>query len=230
VRRIGMLMPLDENDPVMKARVSEFTQALADLGWTVDRNVRIDLRWGGGDIPALAQELAGLRPDIILANGGVATVALQRETRTIPIVFVNLLDPIANGIVPRLDRPGGNTTGFANLEGSIGGKWLELLSETLAFKGCGLCPRELHVRSCCDAHSMSGAGQLPPPNHVRDGGSFRRKRPWRPRQHARQACGRWMCRTGSATLGDHERGCIAGSRAGPEVVAPPFKHSTRLVT
>ena len=82
------------------------------------RNVRIDLRWGGDDINrirALAQELVGLQPDIILANSTAATVALQRETRTIPIVFVNVSDPVANGIVARLDRPGGNVTGFANL-------------------------------------------------------------------------------------------------------------------
>jgi putative ABC transport system substrate-binding protein len=122
----------DENDPEGQRRVSAFTQALADLGWTEGRSVRMDLRWGGGDdnrIPALAQELVGLRPDIILANGGLATVALQRETRTIPIVFASVTDPVASGIVPRLDRPGGNTTGFANFEGSMGGKWLELLSE-----------------------------------------------------------------------------------------------------
>ncbi len=132
VRRIGVLMPGDENDPVGKARVSAFTQALADLGWTDGRNVRMDLRWDGGDINrirALAQELVGLQPDIILTSSTPATVALQRETRTIPIVFANVSDPVASGIVARLDRPGGNITGFANCEASLGGKWLELLSE-----------------------------------------------------------------------------------------------------
>ena len=92
----------------------------------------MDLRWGGGDINrirALAQELVGLQPDIILTGGTPATVALQRETRTIPIVFVGVGDPVASGIVPRLDRPGGNITGFATFEASLGGKWLELLSE-----------------------------------------------------------------------------------------------------
>jgi putative ABC transport system substrate-binding protein len=130
VRRIGVLMQEDENDPL--AKVSPFTQALADLGWTDGRNVRIDLRWAGGDINrirALAQELVGLQPDIILAASTVATAALQRETRTIPIVFANLSDPVASGIVARLDRPSGNITGFANFEASLGGKWLELLSE-----------------------------------------------------------------------------------------------------
>jgi putative ABC transport system substrate-binding protein len=132
VRRIGVLIPGDENDPSMKPRVSAFTQALADLGWTVGRNVRIDLRWGGADINrirALAQELVGLQPDIILANSAAVTVALQRETRTIPIVFANVGDPVAVGIVERLDRPSGNITGFTNLEATLGGKWLELLSE-----------------------------------------------------------------------------------------------------
>jgi putative ABC transport system substrate-binding protein len=132
VRRIGVLMPGNENDPVYKPRVSAFTQALAGLGWTDGRNVQMDLRFAGGDIGrirALARELAGLQPDIILTGGTPATAAFQRETRTIPIVFLNAADPVGSGIVPRLDRPSGNTTGFANLEGSMGGKWLELLSE-----------------------------------------------------------------------------------------------------
>jgi putative ABC transport system substrate-binding protein len=132
VRRIGMLMPLDENDPVAKTYVSASAQALADLGWADGRNVRIDLRWGGGDInriERLAQELVGWQPDIILAGGSTVTVALQRETRTIPIVFASLADPVGSGIVARLDRPRGNITGFAGFEPTLGGKWLELLSE-----------------------------------------------------------------------------------------------------
>jgi putative ABC transport system substrate-binding protein len=130
VRRIGVLMPGDENDPEGKRRLSAFTQALAGSGWTDGRNVRMDLRWGGADINrirALARELVGLQPDIILANGTLATVALQRETRTIPIVFANVGDPVASDIVARLDRPSGNLTGFGFLEPSLGGKWLELL-------------------------------------------------------------------------------------------------------
>jgi len=132
VRRIGVLMGGGENDPEGKAYVSAFTQALADLGWTVGRNVRMDLRWAGGDINrirALAQELVGLQPDIIVANTTAPLVALQRETRTIPIIFVNVGDPVAGGIVARLDRPSGNVTGFGILEPSLAGKWLELLSE-----------------------------------------------------------------------------------------------------
>ena len=135
VRRIGVLMSVDENDPLAKTFVSAFTQALAGLGWSDGRNVRIDLRWPGGDINrirALAQELVGLQPDIILTGSPAATpatVAVQRETRTIPIVFANVADPVATGIVARLDRPSGNITGFGANEATLGGKWLELLSE-----------------------------------------------------------------------------------------------------
>ena len=117
MRRIGVLLTLDENYPAAKTIVSAFTQALAGLGWTDGRNMRMDLRWGGGDINrirALAHELVGLQPDIILITGNVATAALQRETRTIPIVFASVNDPVASGLVPRLNQPGGNITGFAN--------------------------------------------------------------------------------------------------------------------
>jgi putative ABC transport system substrate-binding protein len=132
VRRIGVLMGGDENDPFTRTVVSAFTQALAGLGWTDGRNVRIDLRWGRTDINrirALAQEVVGLQPDIIVTSNTPATVALRRETLMIPIVYVGATDPVASGIVPRLDRPSGNITGFGGLEASLGGKWLELLSE-----------------------------------------------------------------------------------------------------
>ena len=132
VRRIGMLLAYDENDPLAKPLVSAFIQSLADLGWADGRNVRMELRYGGVDINrirALAQELVGLQPDILLANSTLATVALQRETRTIPIVFAGVSDPVAQRIVARLDHPSGNITGFAWGEASLGGKWLELLSE-----------------------------------------------------------------------------------------------------
>ena len=132
MRRIGLLLVGDENDPLATSNVSAFTQALAGLGWTVGRNVQMDLRVAGGDtdrMRALAQELLGLQPDVIATNGTAATAAVQRQTRTIPIVFATLGDPVASGIVPRLNRPGGNTTGFAIYEATLGGKWLELLSE-----------------------------------------------------------------------------------------------------
>ena len=132
IRLIAVLMPGNENDTLAKDRISAFAQALADLGWTVGRNVRIELRWTGGDtngIRGLARELVGLQPDILLAASTPATAALQQETRTIPIVFASLSDPVASGLVARFDRPSGNVTGFADLESSLGGKWLELLSE-----------------------------------------------------------------------------------------------------
>jgi putative ABC transport system substrate-binding protein len=132
VRRIGVLRPFDENDPEEKRRLSAFTQALAALGWTDGGNVRMDLRWGGDDINrirALAQELVGLQPDIIVTSGTAATAAVQRETRTIPIVFASVTDPVAQRIVASLNSPGGNNAGFATFEATLGGKWLELLSE-----------------------------------------------------------------------------------------------------
>ena len=132
VRRVGVLMGGDD-DPEGKRRLSAFTQALAGLGWSDGRNVRMDLRWAGGDINrirALARELVGLQPEIIVTLPSTpATAALQRETRTIPIVFLNVGDPVASSIVARLDRPDGNATGFALFEASLGGKWLELLSD-----------------------------------------------------------------------------------------------------
>jgi putative tryptophan/tyrosine transport system substrate-binding protein len=132
MRRIGVHMPFDENDPLAKARISAFRQALTDLGWTDGRNVRMDLRWGAGDanrMRAFAQELVGLQPDIIMTGSIAAIAALQRETRTIPIVGVNIGDPVATGHVAAFNRPGGNITGFVNYEATLGGKWLELLSE-----------------------------------------------------------------------------------------------------
>src|SRR6516164_2971973 len=132
LRRIGVLMTYAENDPDGKRRYSAFTQALAALGWTDPRNVRIDLRWTGGDInriQAFAHELVSLQPDVILSGSTAATVALQRETRTIPIVFASGADPVASGTVAALNQPGKNITGFATTEAALGGKWLELLSE-----------------------------------------------------------------------------------------------------
>jgi putative ABC transport system substrate-binding protein len=115
-------------------RLSAFTKALVDLGWTDGRNVRMVLRWVGGAIDpvrALTQELVGLRPDIILTEGTPATAAAQGETRTIPIVFANVGDPVASGLVIKLNQPGGNITGFALYEPALGSKWLQLLRKSL---------------------------------------------------------------------------------------------------
>jgi putative tryptophan/tyrosine transport system substrate-binding protein len=130
MRRIGVLTGGDENDPFVKLQLSTLTQALEDLGWTDGRNVRMDFRWAGGDINrirALAQELVGLQPNIIVASSTAVTAALQRETRTIPIVMVNVSDPVGSGFAAQLSQPGENITGFGLYEASIVGKQLELL-------------------------------------------------------------------------------------------------------
>jgi putative tryptophan/tyrosine transport system substrate-binding protein len=132
MRRIGVLMSQDENDPAAIALVSAFAQGLAEVGWTDGGNVRVHVRWAAANVDRMrmfAKELVDLQPDVILARAAVATAALQRETRTIPIVFVNIGDPVGDGFVAGLPHPGGNITGFINLEASLAGKWLELLTE-----------------------------------------------------------------------------------------------------
>jgi putative tryptophan/tyrosine transport system substrate-binding protein len=131
-RRIGVLLGYDESDPEGKAELAGFTQGFAELGWIDGRNVRIDVRWAPGSVDwmrTFAKELVELQPGVIVANSTPATTALQRETRTIPIVFVIVSDPVGAGFVASLTRPGGNITGFINMEGAMGGKWLQLLTE-----------------------------------------------------------------------------------------------------
>jgi putative tryptophan/tyrosine transport system substrate-binding protein len=131
-RRIGMLMAYADTDPEAQIFVRTFVEALAEIGWIEGRNLRTDLRWAAGDIERmhrLAQEMVAARPDLILANTSPVTAAFQRETRTIPIVFVIASDPVGDGFIASLAQPGGNITGFINLEGTAGGKWLELLKE-----------------------------------------------------------------------------------------------------
>jgi putative ABC transport system substrate-binding protein len=132
VRRIGVLMGLAESDPEAKVRAAVFERALQELGWTRGRNIRIDYRWAPGDVEqtrAAAAELLRLAPDVSLAHATPATAALQRATRTLPVVFVAVSEPVAQGFVQSLARPGGNITGFTNLEPTLGAKWLELLKE-----------------------------------------------------------------------------------------------------
>jgi putative ABC transport system substrate-binding protein len=132
VRRIGVLMSMDESDPEGQAHLAGFTQALSELGWMRGRNLQIEVRWGGADINRIrtfAKELAALYPDLIVSQGTPVTAALHRETRTIPIVFVTVTDPVGDGFVAGLPRPGGNITGFLTSESSITAKMLELLRE-----------------------------------------------------------------------------------------------------
>jgi putative ABC transport system substrate-binding protein len=132
MRRLGVLMAPQESDLEGKAQLSGFTQALAALGWIEGRNLQMEVRWGGGDANRAriyAKELVALQPDVILAQGTPVTAAFQRETRTIPIVFVVVTDPVGDGFVAGLAHPGGNITGFLTSESAITGKMLELLTE-----------------------------------------------------------------------------------------------------
>jgi putative tryptophan/tyrosine transport system substrate-binding protein len=133
-RRVGVVMGLDENDPEGKAQLSGLIHSLAELGWT-GRNTRMEVRWGGDNadrMRVLAKELVALQPEVIVSEGTPVTAALQGETRTIPIVFVVVGDPVGDGFVESLARPGGNLTGFGVAERAMGGKWLELLVEIAA--------------------------------------------------------------------------------------------------
>ena len=132
MRRIGVLMSLAEDDPEGQARVAAFVQTLQRSGWATGRNVQIDVRWGVADAASArryAAEMVALAPDIILTAASAATAAMQEASRTLPIVFVNVADPVAAGYVASLARPGGNVTGFTALEYGLSGKWLELLKE-----------------------------------------------------------------------------------------------------
>src|SRR5215831_13139096 len=131
VRRIGVLTAFAEDDPEIRARLAAFRQGLEKRGWSEARNVRIDYRFApaGAQLQVLAKELVALQPDVILANSTPVTAALQRESRTIPIVFAIVADPIGSGFVASLPQPGGNITGVAQYEASVTGKWLAMLKE-----------------------------------------------------------------------------------------------------
>jgi putative ABC transport system substrate-binding protein len=132
VRRIGLLLPAATDEPNFQPLVGAFQQALALLGWTIGRNVRIDTHWGtlnAAEIRKHATELVALAPDIILADGAAVLGSLLEVTRNVPIVFANVADPIGGGFVDSLARPGGNATGFMTFEFSTSGKWLELLKQ-----------------------------------------------------------------------------------------------------
>ena len=132
VRRVGVLMNVAPEHPEGQPFVSAFRQALQRLGWTEGRNIRIDIRWGENDVERdhrYAADLVALTPDVVLAAGTLSVTALQRVSRTLPIVFVDVSDPVGAGLVERLDRPGGSTTGFMIFEYSLSAKWIELLKQ-----------------------------------------------------------------------------------------------------
>jgi putative ABC transport system substrate-binding protein len=155
MRRIGVLMNASSDDADGQARIVAFVQALQELGWTDRRNARIDVRWGGGDAERYhryAVELVALEPDVILAPTGGVVATLQRTTRTVPIVFTSVIDPVGAGFVANLARPGGNMTGFAAFEYSLSGKWLALLKE--------IAPDIRRAAVLRDPAIASGIGQL----------------------------------------------------------------------
>jgi putative ABC transport system substrate-binding protein len=153
IRRIGLLIPFAENDVEAQAQIAVFLGALRTLGWTEGQNVRFDYRWAAQDaarIRASARELVQLQPDLILVRTTPATAALQNETRTIPIVFVVVSDPVGDGLVASVARPGGNVTGFTNVDASLGGKWLQLLKE--------IAPRIKRIAFMFDPKMAPGGG------------------------------------------------------------------------
>lgn len=134
VRRIGMLMTVQESDPATQGYIAIFQRRLAELGWVEDRDVRFNRRWAAGNperIRSNVAEIVGLRPDVIVAANTPTVAALHKETKSIPVVFVSVSDPVGDGFVESLARPGGNVTGFTNTISSLGGKWLELLRDAV---------------------------------------------------------------------------------------------------
>ena len=155
VRRIGVLMGTAEDDPQSSARIAAFVQGLAQLGWTDGRTVRIDTRWGAGDADRVRRyvaELVALAPNVILATGSPTVAPLLEATRTVPIVFVVVIDPVGAGFVESLAQPGGNATGFTVYEYGIAGKWLELLKQ--------IAPRLTRAAVLRDPAVSAGSGQL----------------------------------------------------------------------
>ena len=155
MRRIGVLMALAADDPAGQARFVAFVQALQELGWSVGRNLRIDVRWSAGnadDTRKYAAELVALAPDVIESTGTPAAAMLVQATRTVPIVFTVVVDPVAAGFVDSLARPGGNVTGFMNSEYAMGAKWVELLKE--------IAPGTTRAAVLRDAASSVGIGMF----------------------------------------------------------------------
>jgi ABC-type uncharacterized transport system substrate-binding protein len=155
MRRVGVLMNLTADDPEASDRVTAFAQGLQQLGWTAGHNVRIDYRWGAVDgdrSRRYAAELVALAPDVILASGVPVVTALLQATRTVPIVFAQVPDPVSDDFVETLARPGGNTTGFTTFEYGMSAKWLELLKE--------IAPRVTRAAILRDLGIAAGSGQL----------------------------------------------------------------------
>jgi putative ABC transport system substrate-binding protein len=179
IRVIGALMGYAENDPAGQSLISAFRDALAKLGWAESRNLRIETRWGAGNldrIKTFAKELVGLRPDAILAQATAVTATLANETRTIPIVFAIVADPLASGFAASLAHPGGNITGFTADNSALGGKWIELLKElaprtervALLFNPTTSAPHRLYMPSIQTAVLSLGVQATAAPVQTKD--------------------------------------------------------------
>jgi putative ABC transport system substrate-binding protein len=154
-RRIGVLIQVAEGDPQARIEIAAFLRALQELGWSEGRNLRVDTRWGGGDadrIRKYAAELVALAPEVVLALGGTVVGTLQQASGTVPIVFVNVTDPVGRGYVASLAQPVGNATGFTSFEFGMGGKWLEALKE--------IAPRVTRAAVLRDPAITAGIGYL----------------------------------------------------------------------
>ena len=158
VRRIGVLMPFAKDNPEGQARIAAFLKELQRLGWTDGRNLQIEYRWDTGDLRKSATELVALSPEVILGSATPAVAALQQSTRTVPIVFAQVADPISAGFVASLAKPGGNITGFTNFDYTMGAKWLELLKE--------IAPNVTRVGVIRDPTVTASIGQLAAINSV----------------------------------------------------------------
>ncbi|MGC1865572.1 MAG: ABC transporter substrate-binding protein, partial [Pseudolabrys sp.] len=177
VRRIGVLMSI--GDPTTQSYVTAFRGALTKLGWAEGSNLRTEVRWGAGDADkfrSFAKELVDLRPDAIVGQSTPVVAALARETQTIPIVFLNVADPIGSGFVVSLARPGGNLTGFMTDNSALGGKWVELLKEiaprtvraALMFNPTTAVPLKVYMPSVQAAASALGVEVNATPVHAKD--------------------------------------------------------------
>jgi ABC-type uncharacterized transport system substrate-binding protein len=155
MRRVGVLIATAAEDPDSQASVTAFAQGMQESGWIVGRNVQVEYRWGAGDadrVRQFATELAALAPDVIVTSGASTMPPLLRATRTVPIVFVNVADPVGSGFVESLSRPGGNATGFMQFEYSLSGKWLEVLKQ--------LVPSVRRAAILRDPDQIGGVGQF----------------------------------------------------------------------
>src|SRR6516164_5480367 len=155
VRHVGVLMGLAANDPESQARLAAFAQGLQQSGWSIGQNLRIDYRWGAGDADNMrkyAAELVALAPDVILAHSSAAVAPLLQASRTVPVVFTLVADPVGAGFVKNLARPGGNVTGVTNFEYAMSGKWLELLTE--------IAPHVKHAAVLRESAIAAGPGQF----------------------------------------------------------------------